>query len=499
MNLVDQARKSSARCGSNDETGAVSILLPIVCLMLCLSSRSFLADKLADTEGFPRLFNYSYGLMLFALSLAVVYWGTIATAMSEVWSRWRYRLLFLGVNLLLMSAVLVVVLTKLGGILVLAFSAGVIFCVAVSTEQKTVDRFQKLLPASIVFFVALYATGATAEGLLRLKPQFVGGGGGGNPALRRIYQGLYSVNTLGLRGPELPPAASDPAHRILVVGDSFTFGQGVKDHQTFPVYLEEVANQASPFPRYRVINAGRSGTNTREQVEFLEQRGLGVEPDSILVQFYLNDLEVNARSDSASDAWIDQLLNQPLKMSYTLFFLKDRCDRLMLQSEASACGSRPADIWMQGLLEQIRNDGDGWRAFETAVKQFASLQDKRGVPVRFVLYPHPGLDSSFMREIHECVAAKIREFDLTVVDLLDVFDELEASDQIVSEMDHHPSPAMHRIAAASVWQALAGGGDRLGGDLASYRTPDDGCNPQACKDNPCCHLPAPVTGEDQSQ
>ena len=43
MNLVDQARKSSARCGSNDETGAVSILLPIVCLMLCLSGRSFLA------------------------------------------------------------------------------------------------------------------------------------------------------------------------------------------------------------------------------------------------------------------------------------------------------------------------------------------------------------------------------------------------------------------------------------------------------------------------
>ena len=464
MNVVDQAGKTSVRCGSNGETGAISILLPIVCLMLCLSSRSFLADKLADTEGFPRLFNYSYGLLLFALSLAVVYWGTVASAMGEVWNRWRYRLLFFGVNLLLMSAVLVVVLTKLGAILVLAFSAGVIFYVAVSAEQKLVERFQKLLPASIVFCVALYVAWAMAEGFLRLKPQFVGGGGGGNPALRSIYQGLYSVNTLGLRGPELPPAESDTAHRMLVVGDSFTFGQGVKDHQTFPVYLEEAANQASPFPRFRVINAGRSGTNTREQVEFLERRGLAVEPDSILVQFYLNDLELNGRSDSASHEFIDQLLNQPLKMSYTLFFLKDRCERLILQSEASACESRPADIWMQSLLEQIRNDGDGWRVFETAVKQFASLQDKRGMPVRFVLYPHPGLDSSLMREIHECVAAKIREFDLTVVDLLGAFDGLEATEQIVSEMDHHPSAAMHRIAAAFVWQALADGDDLLGSD-----------------------------------
>jgi len=65
----------------------------------------------------------------------------------------------------------------------------------------------------------------------------------------RLQQPEFSytqrVNKLGMRGREVAIEKPDGVVRILALGDSFTMGKGVEDHQTFSVVLEGLLNESA--------------------------------------------------------------------------------------------------------------------------------------------------------------------------------------------------------------------------------------------------------------
>jgi lysophospholipase L1-like esterase len=63
------------------------------------------------------------------------------------------------------------------------------------------------------------------------------------------------TNSLGLRGTELQPSATG---RILLLGDSYTFGAGVDDGETFAAQLQQIMEQRGP-DGWEAVNAGVSG------------------------------------------------------------------------------------------------------------------------------------------------------------------------------------------------------------------------------------------------
>lgn len=101
----------------------------------------------------------------------------------------------------------------------------------------------------------------------------------------------------GLRDtPQPTPTGDGKTYRILVIGDSFAFGWGVEDHETFSARL---AQQLVPPPgaaRIEVLNAGVAGWSADHYRIFLEARGLALEPDLILVVPSENDLSDLAAS-----------------------------------------------------------------------------------------------------------------------------------------------------------------------------------------------------------
>ena len=107
---------------------------------------------------------------------------------------------------------------------------------------------------------------------------------------------LATINSLGLRGEEVTADKPAGTYRILGIGDSFAFGEGVKDDDTFLHRLQLRLNASNAEPtRYQVLNAGVQGYNTRDEVVYLEHRWLAVNPDLVLIVFYIND----AYDDSA--------------------------------------------------------------------------------------------------------------------------------------------------------------------------------------------------------
>jgi lysophospholipase L1-like esterase len=98
------------------------------------------------------------------------------------------------------------------------------------------------------------------------------------------------VNALGLRGREVPLVPEAGVHRVLALGDSTTFGEGLAEEDAFPVQLERELN-ARGGERWEVLNAGVQGYNTEGELGFLRTRGLAMRPETIVVGFNLNDFD----------------------------------------------------------------------------------------------------------------------------------------------------------------------------------------------------------------
>ncbi len=101
-----------------------------------------------------------------------------------------------------------------------------------------------------------------------------------------MQQWTSSTNEHGLRGVPVAPKAG--RYRILVLGDSRTYGLGVGDTDTYPVYLQ-AAFDRDQADAVDVVNAGVPGYSTFQGLQYLRVRGLDLEPDMVLVCFAYND------------------------------------------------------------------------------------------------------------------------------------------------------------------------------------------------------------------
>jgi lysophospholipase L1-like esterase len=99
-----------------------------------------------------------------------------------------------------------------------------------------------------------------------------------------------TVNAHGLRGPDFPTRPAPGVHRILVLGDSVTFGEGLPVEEAFPALLARELERSHPG-RFDVVNAGVEGYNTVAELAYLERTGLALDPETVVVGFNLNDYD----------------------------------------------------------------------------------------------------------------------------------------------------------------------------------------------------------------
>ena len=104
----------------------------------------------------------------------------------------------------------------------------------------------------------------------------------------RDFSVSVAVNTLGMRSPER--GASKPAGtaRILLLGDSFAFGWGVEQDETFGARLERLlTDRVGPV---EVLPAAVPGWSTDQHSIYLRTSGWALRPDLILLATGENDL-----------------------------------------------------------------------------------------------------------------------------------------------------------------------------------------------------------------
>lgn len=99
-----------------------------------------------------------------------------------------------------------------------------------------------------------------------------------------------SIDSAGLRGPEYERSVPTGTRRILAIGDSQTFGNGLDLADTWPSRLEKLLAGESPDRRWEVVNAGISATDTWQHAEWLREISQRIEFDVAILGFYVNDV-----------------------------------------------------------------------------------------------------------------------------------------------------------------------------------------------------------------
>lgn len=105
-----------------------------------------------------------------------------------------------------------------------------------------------------------------------------------------VFDGkILNSNSKGLRGKtDYAYARQKNKGRILVLGDSFTFGEEVSDDETYPHYLEGL------LPDTEVLNFGVSGYGHDQMLLYLRDEGVKYKPDIVLLGFVSIDISRNA-------------------------------------------------------------------------------------------------------------------------------------------------------------------------------------------------------------
>jgi hypothetical protein len=82
--------------------------------------------------------------------------------------------------------------------------------------------------------------------------------------------------------------------RVLVFGDSFVFGLGVDEENLFTTHLEQFLDRSTER-RHQVLNMGVSGYSTDQQLILLEELGLKLAPDVVVLVMCDNDFLGNTQ------------------------------------------------------------------------------------------------------------------------------------------------------------------------------------------------------------
>lgn len=108
------------------------------------------------------------------------------------------------------------------------------------------------------------------------------------------YETTLTINSNGLRGPDVPHEKPSGERRILYVGDSFVLAAQVDFEHTVYQQLERLLQSSGGA--YEVIGAAQAGWGTDQAYQYYRYEGRRYDPDIVIYQLTTNDIADNARN-----------------------------------------------------------------------------------------------------------------------------------------------------------------------------------------------------------
>lgn len=234
------------------------------------------------------------------------------------------------------------------------------------------------------------------------------------------------INSLGFRGPEVPVQKPAGTWRVVVLGDSVVFGQGVEEAETLPAQLQRWLRARSPQP-VEVINAGVRGYNLTHYRVLLEERVLGLSPDVlVLVITEINDFELQTFQFQPPRA---------TRLGEHSIWMRFPVSRWVIQ-RLDGLDYIPA--WQEHARRSYDPQGPDWKAGTETL--LAIQRDCAARGIRLLALPVPLLeDDNTLATERAQLKAFLKQSGIIAIDPKPELSRYRAQDLVVSPMDFHPN------------------------------------------------------------
>jgi lysophospholipase L1-like esterase len=157
-----------------------------------------------------------------------------------------------------------------------------------SWGKRVVFSLAALVFSSVLVLCVLEAGLWLTDKLLKKPP---------NDMVSVTWGHVVRNNALGFREREFSMPKTSGTFRIMVLGDSLTWGAGLGEEERYSHLLEEKLRAAvGKAGNVEVLNFGRSATATVDQEKILASQIQVVNPDLVVVGFCVNDAQTREES-----------------------------------------------------------------------------------------------------------------------------------------------------------------------------------------------------------
>lgn len=257
-----------------------------------------------------------------------------------------------------------------------------------------------------------------------------------NPGTRFFWPEYWEPpNSLGYNDREPGPKHGP---RILVLGDSYTEGAGVRRHERFADRLQALLSEKQPG--VEVFAGGRCGFDTQDEADLLERTGDAVQPDVVVVCYVLNDAERGSSAQFEPPGGVLRFAAKHLR-SYAIY----RCQSM------ARCASY--EQWPRIIQAQHHPSAPGWQSAVHSLERIARWCDDRGVRKMLIVLPVFCEGTEDCRDVMDHVARAARERGFEAHNLLDDF-AARCRELALSRFDAHPGAEAHAITARKLAQLI---------------------------------------------
>jgi len=251
-------------------------------------------------------------------------------------------------------------------------------------------------------------------------------------------------NIHGFRGMDYPMEKPPNTRRIIFLGDSYTYGQGVRLEHIWPeLVCQALSAEGTPT---LAINTAVNGHATEAQVETFVTLGLNFEPDFVILEYNLNDAGTDAEFfrllDGARAEYQSGWLNHSRFLGLATWVLKRQ---------------RDSTRYLRMTQESYEPPGsEGWNLAQESLLRLRDECRSRNLPLLVTIWPFLyRLSGDYpFNEAHATIENFCESSEIPVLDLLPSFTGRNEEDLWVHFSDQHPNEIANAIAAEALLDSI---------------------------------------------
>lgn len=264
-------------------------------------------------------------------------------------------------------------------------------------------------------------------------------------------------NEKGFRDKPLAGRIHNGKQRIFFLGDSYTYGNGIRHSgERFP----DMVYAQMDTSRFEAFNLGRGNSDTRD--EFVRLLSFGLKPDYLLLQYYHNDIEkAGARHGHFNTSQTGYQSRKPSwakKAGSFLAFLPIRSSFFLNYVAFNSAGLffRGGGESYKDCLREAYADTACVREHLADLESIIRYSETNGVKL-YVLFIPDARDIAFTQSLFDQhITPYLQSRGVPCITVDKAFRGYKASELVINRVNAHTNPVANALIAGEVLRAIPG-------------------------------------------